>query len=272
VSGFAVAGLIGAVTFLAGGVYPWVWIPACAAIAISVVVIRPRIAHNWTVGPLDLLLMACAVVLLIQLIPLPASVLYQVDPHVASLRTALWLPSSPRLPVSIVPINTVAALAIFAGAVMLFWISRDICERGGTGQIVRSLAILGIAASLAAIVQRAESRDLLYGFWRPLDPGARPYGPFVNRNHFATWAIMACPTIFGYLLARAPASRAAARWTWRVALFLASARRGTEMDRGAGGARCDRRRVVRQPRRARQSLRRNRCHELDTPRTNRHLA
>ena len=41
--------------------------------------------------------------------------------------------------------------------------------------------------SIAAIVQRAQSKDLLYGVWRPLDAGARPYGPFVNRNHFATW-------------------------------------------------------------------------------------
>jgi O-antigen ligase len=49
---------------------------------------------------------------------------------------------------------------------------------------------------------------MLYGVWQPLDPGARPYGPFVNRNHFATWLVMACPLTFGYLLARAPERRA----------------------------------------------------------------
>ena len=64
--------------------------------------------------------------------------------------------------------------------------------------------MIGLVGSIAAIVQRAQSHDLLYGIWRPLDAGARPYGPFVNRNHFATWVVMACPLVFGYLLARAP--------------------------------------------------------------------
>jgi O-antigen ligase len=76
--------------------------------------------------------------------------------------------------------------------------------------MIRAIAGIGLVASIAAIVQRSQSHDLLYGIWRPLDAGARPYGPFVNRNHFATWAVMACPLVFGYLLARAP-SHAPAR-------------------------------------------------------------
>src|SRR4029078_3378231 len=97
------------------------------------------------------------------------------------------------------------ALGIFAAAVLLFWTCRQICEGGGTGRIVRGVAIIGFVASMTAIMQYGGKQQTLYGFWRPRDAGARPYGPFVNRNHFATWMIMACPLVFGYLLARPPA-------------------------------------------------------------------
>ena len=105
------------------------------------------------------------------------------------------------------PRDTAVALGIFGSAVFLFWICRKICEAGGAGRMIRGVAVIGLVASLAAIVQRSQSRELLYGIWRPLDAGARPFGPFVNRNHFATWVIMACPLVFGYLLARASARR-----------------------------------------------------------------
>src|SRR4029078_5016417 len=108
------------------------------------------------------------------------------------------------------------ALGIFAAAVLLFWTCRQICEGGGTGRIVRGVAIIGFVASMTAIMQYGGKQQTLYGFWRPRDAGARPYGPFVNRNHFATWAIMACPLIFGYLLARGPAAREGLKISQRV--------------------------------------------------------
>ena len=81
---------------------------------------------------------------------------------------------------------------------------------------MRVIAFIGLIASVAAIVQRAQRIDMLYGVWRPLDTGARPYGPFVNRNHMATWIIMACPLAFGYLLARAPRTESPHHFSQRV--------------------------------------------------------
>ena len=49
----------------------------------------------------------------------------------------------------------------------MFWTCRQVCETGGTGRIVRAIAFIGLVASVAAIVQRAQSIDLLYGVWRP---------------------------------------------------------------------------------------------------------
>ena len=50
-------------------------------------------------------------------------------------------------------------------------------------------------------------------YWRtaPLQEGRRPFGPFVNRNSFATWVVLAVPLCVGYLVAhaqRAPSRRA----------------------------------------------------------------
>jgi len=195
--------------FLGGGVYPWVWIPATVATFVLAVMLRPAIARPYQSRPLDLALIVSVVAVAAQLIPIPAFVLRAIDPHAVTLRSSLWLfpPAASSLPISIVPGDTAAALGIFGTAALLFWICRKICETGGAGRIIRGIAVIGLVASLAAIIQRSQSRELLYGIWRPLDAGARPYGPFVNRNHFATWVIMACPLVFGYLLARASAKR-----------------------------------------------------------------
>jgi O-antigen ligase len=52
--------------------------------------------------------------------------------------------------------------------------------------------------ALAAIVlQSVVHNSLIYGRWHALDTGAHPFGPFVNRDHFATWVVMACPLAAG---------------------------------------------------------------------------
>ena len=50
-------------------------------------------------------------------------------------------------------------------------------------------------------------QPLVYGFWEPLR-GDNPFGPFINRNHFAGWMIMALPLVAGYSCALLAA-------TWR---------------------------------------------------------
>ena len=42
----------------------------------------------------------------------------------------------------------------------------------------------------------------IYGFWTPFMAGS-PFGPFVNKNHFAGWMLMALPLTFGLLCANA---------------------------------------------------------------------
>ena len=214
------------VTFLAGGAYTWVWVPAASLLLGLALAVRPRVAGDDRVRLLDVTLIAGVLACLLQLVPMPPRIIHWIDPHAIAVRMALWLPpvmtgsATPWIPISIAPYDTVAAAGILLSSVIMFWTCRRVCEEGGTGRIVRAIAIMGLAASLAAIVQRALRIDLLYGVWRPLDTGARPYGPFVNRNHLATWVIMACPLTFGYLLARAPRSPTPQQASQRVVKAL----------------------------------------------------
>lgn len=210
------------VTFLAGGVYLWVWIPAASLLFGLTLAVQPRIAQDERTRVLDVALLAGLAACVLQLLPMPAQAVRALDPQAIVVRTALWLPplltppNLPWIPISIAPSDTAAAAGIVFAALIMFWTCRRVCEQGGTGRLVRAIAFIGLAAAVAAIVQRAQRIDLLYGVWRPQDVGARPYGPFVNRNHFATWIIMACPLTFGYLLARAPRDQPTHHFSQRV--------------------------------------------------------
>jgi hypothetical protein len=213
-------------TFLAGGVYTWVWVPAASLLLGVALAVRPDVVRDERFRVLDLTLIAVVLACLVQLMPMPAELIRVFDPRAIAVRTALWLPplvtasNLPWIPISIAPIDTLAAVGIFVSAIIMFWTCRHVCEDGGTGRIVRVIALVGLIASVAAIVQRAQRIDMLYGVWRPLDTGARPYGPFVNRNHMATWIVMACPLVFGYLLARAPHKESPHHFSQRVANAL----------------------------------------------------
>ena len=210
------------VTFLAGGVYLWVWAPAASLLFGLALAVQPRIAQDERARLLDIALLAALIACVLQLLPMPGQVIRAIDPQAIVLRMALWLPplltppDLPWIPISIAPSDTAAAAGILFAALVMFWTCRRVCEQGGTGRLVRAIAFIGLVAAVAAIVQRAQRIDLLYGVWRPQDVGARPYGPFVNRNHLATWIIMACPLTFGYLLARAPREQTRHHFSQRV--------------------------------------------------------
>ena len=57
------------------------------------------------------------------------------------------------------------------------------------------LAIFGITQE---VINLSEHYVLVYGFWKPMYLGSRPFGPFINRNHFAGWMVMTLPLALGY--------------------------------------------------------------------------
>ena len=176
-----------------------------AGAVLLLAIVRPSIlrgAGRWLDGALLLCLLAVGV----QLIPLPAATRDRLSPQAYTVERAVALDSAPadRLPrpLSVEPESTAWALALAATYIGLFWCARAIFAGGGVRTIVRGMAWLGLILTVLVTVQRATSPNLLYWTYRPLSPGASPYGPFVNRNSLATWLVMALPLVIGYAMAR----------------------------------------------------------------------
>jgi hypothetical protein len=156
-------------------------------------------------GRLDRALLLLIAVVAFQLLPLPAAIVAVLSPHAAVVRSALALDGrspGPFLPLTIGASDTAWAWIVTAGATALFWMARAQFRRGGVRQTVRMVSAAGVAVSLLAIAQAATAGRDIYWRYRTEFEGPLPFGPFVNRNHFATWAIMALPLCLGYLTAR----------------------------------------------------------------------
>jgi O-antigen ligase len=96
-------------------------------------------------------------------------------------------------------------------------------DKSEIDRVVRGIFAVGVVLALAGIAQRAGSNTKLYGLWLPYYNLAQPFGPFVNRNHFAGWMLMALPVCIGYFFGQVSQSLAgtSAAWKDRV-LWLSS--------------------------------------------------
>jgi O-antigen ligase len=180
-------------------------VPLCAGVLVLLVSERPRIGR----GPealLDWALVACLAVVAAQLIPLPAWLWTRLSPHAidveSAVRFATVSPAPTSHPLSLDPDATAWALALGGGYVALFWCARAIFAGGGVRLTTRGISWLGLGLTVLVAIQRATAPQLLFWTWRPLDAGASPYGPFVNRNSLACWLAMALPLVIGYAVAR----------------------------------------------------------------------
>jgi hypothetical protein len=156
-------------------------------------------------GALDRAILTVGACLALQAIPLPRAIVNLVSPHAVQVRETLTLAGavSPGfLPLSIDASATLWAFAVFAGAAAVFWIARAQFAHGGVRRITRAIAGLASVVSLLAIAQAATAGRKIYWYFPTEFEGPLPFGPFVNRNHFATWAIMVLPLTLGYLAAR----------------------------------------------------------------------
>jgi len=62
----------------------------------------------------------------------------------------------------------------------------------------RMLAWLGALVAVIGLVQLASGTRLIYGVFRPHE-GDQPFGPFVDRNHFAGYMLLVVPIALGLL-------------------------------------------------------------------------
>jgi O-antigen ligase len=155
---------------------------------------------------------------LVQLVPLPAGLHSLLAPgshavwHPAAAEPARLLGAGAR-PISIDPGTTLQALALCAGLALLALAAAPALARERPALFaVAAVAAAGAALAAYAILARARFGSLLYG--RFAVPTVAPFGPFVSKNHFAGWSVMAALLTAGLALGLAEAARRRGRdWT-----------------------------------------------------------
>jgi O-antigen ligase len=193
----------GALAF--GAVYPWAFIPlyaGCAVVGLAMFLERRRTVAMDI--PLALSLMLVGIAIAVQLVPVHVDTIRRLSPetdlflqrYVFGYATAIQ-----RHALSIKPDATARALAGGAAlAILLLGSARALTDADAV-QIARGVGILGTVMALAGIVQKALWNGKIYGFWTPQQAGDS-FGPFVNRNHFAGWMLMALPLAIAYFCTR----------------------------------------------------------------------
>ena len=214
----------GALSF--GAVYPWAYWPlligSVAAGLLGIFMPGSRAAPlNW---PIALSLAAIVLAVVLQMVPVPRDVILWINPEAdaylrqTDLAYAIQLSTGEPVwhPLSIRPDRTLLGLAFLtAFGLLLLGTARAfsvIRRRRFTGALV----VFGVILALIGIVQKGLIADKPYGFWEPIDAGAFfPFGPFVNRNHFAGWMAMALPLSIGHFGALVARGMPGVRPGWR---------------------------------------------------------
>lgn len=199
--------LVGASYLLFAGGPGWTAMPLLL-LASGAVLAAPRrtLAFPRSYRPLDWSLAALVLGLLLQMMPLPRAAVAVLSPRANLVQSSLNFASLGRppawLPLSIDADSTVDALGTLILAVLTFWVARAVFSaRRGTRRVCQALAVMGAAAAVLAIAQRALVPGLILGVLPPDTPSASPFGAFVNRNHFAGWLLMIAAPVGGYLIA-----------------------------------------------------------------------
>lgn len=214
-----------------GGVYPWAYgilLVLCGLFALSALA-----AGGWRV---DTALTACAsavvVAVTIQLVPLAPVVLGAVSPASAAVlaQQHLGFAFNPDAgigwhPLSVSPHATLWFLWYFMTLAAVFAGVMSLAATTPLRFVATSVTAIGAILALVGIVQAGTGSTRMYGLWAPLTH-TTPFGPFVNRNHFAAWMLMALPLAMAQCAAYLAALRRDAGLHPRVFDFLGSPRAG----------------------------------------------
>ena len=209
----------GALAF--GAVYPWAYWPLAALCVVSGVAglaVASRSNIDGTTRALNLALFAVGAAIALQIVPVPNALVQAVSPQTGPLVTrlspAFAAGLQPLHPVSVWPGDTWTALALFAALALLCAGAASLFSATGSRRFVELLTGFGAVLALIGIVQKSLSNRYLYGFWE-LEIGRNPFGPFVNKNHFAGWMVMALPLTLALLVAGIDQGMRGVKQGWR---------------------------------------------------------
>jgi hypothetical protein len=202
-------------TFAFGAVYPWAYTSlgfACAVTGVFGLVLGRRHANFRSYRWLFLALHGVLAIGLLQLVPLSRPALKALTPATdrfleghdfgyafGGLSARSDLPLAGWHAISIDPALTIRGLELFlAFAVFLAGLLAAL-TRNRSIKIGKLLVSMGAILALVGIVQKLVLGDhafagmKIYGFWAPEAKLTTPFGPYVNKNHFAGLMLMVLP-------------------------------------------------------------------------------
>jgi O-antigen ligase len=199
-------GLVTFGTFAFGAVYPWGFIPLLGAAAAVGVTGLCRCGLRTSLRPLAFGLFFVCAAGTVQLVPLPPALLASISPATPDVLAAYDLAYAGGevwSPLSIRPQNTaVAVVALIALSLYLLGLPALLSPRA-LRSIPSALAWIAVPLALVGIYFREHDNGLIYGFWQPIDGGgSNQFGPFINRNHFGGWMLLALGVLVGSLIGR----------------------------------------------------------------------
>jgi hypothetical protein len=238
----------GALAF--GAVYPWAWMPLAAAGATlglaSLAAASRRGAHADDHGLLlALLILATASVL--QIVPLPRELRVAISPATEPLLIQNDLEYAvavaqdavgdapdgiPARPLSIDAAATGRGIVLLVALTLLLAGLTRLLTLVGSRRLVTAVVALGVLLALIGIIQFAVLGDhayggmKIYGFWAPKNKLTTPFGPFVNKNHFAGWMLMGLPLAISLGLGWFERTTGGTPQGWRAVLAWASSPEG----------------------------------------------
>jgi O-antigen ligase len=188
-----------------GSFYPWAYVPLLLVSALAGIVSWARghwaRAHGGDVPrvPARGLLLALHGVVLVQLVPLPPALLAAVSPGTAAFHERFGLAMSPAwVPIAVNPRDTLRGLAFLAGLSLLYTaVYREFRDGRWRRRLAGTVVGTGLAMTFLALVQSASGLSRPYGWWELRDDWA-VFGPYLNRNHFAGYIVMAFPLALAF--------------------------------------------------------------------------
>jgi O-antigen ligase len=158
-------------------------------------------AHGASVPPISgtRLLLALHALVLLQLLPLPPSLLRFVSPgSFAFYDDPSLLPLTEWRPVTVSPADTLRGLLFLGGMSLLYAaVFREFDDGRWRRRAAATVVATGLLITIEAFMQAATGDTKIYGLWRPRWDWA-VFGPYVNRNHFAGYLAMAIPLALAF--------------------------------------------------------------------------
>lgn len=200
------AALLAFMPFAFGGVEAWseevvLLLAGTMIVCLLLKVVFKRgtsLVWTWAYVPLGLFLLLVAV----QLVPLPPSVLAAITPNTVAMKTSLAgglpQPAGSGMTVSFYPLATQRALRLALAVSAVFVVTVNVYRR--ESQIKRLLVIVvvvGAGVALLALAQVATNAQKIY--W--CIPGTATGGPYINRNNYCQFMNLSVGAALGLLLA-----------------------------------------------------------------------